>query len=473
MYQIVFPFFPPYADICNEVNRVSQGILVNISVSDDKMEAYLDIIPGGGGPEEVDLAYLETFLDSQNIYYGIDGIALRECLAASQKKEACHRVLIARGQLPKKGSPAYIRLKERLFSPPKPQGEDADIIDFRLVSPFVMVKKGEPLGRKMEEAEGTEGINVFGEKVIPGKKDIVQIAPGENTEWIGEHKDVIAASTAGRFEFDGKTFSVSDTLEIQGNVDYSTGHISFAGDVIIQGEIRDGFRVAAGGAVYCKKTLDASEILCRKDLIIEGGIIGRQTGLVRVQGKVETRFIENCHVESFQGISVKSSVLDSELYTLGELILGEEKGTLIGGQVYAEKGITLKNLGSARNSHTLIFIGISYINMRKLNHLQKRLNVLSLKMNSLKKQPSTPEHLQLLEKADKAMAALQQGIARLMVEQYQNYEAEVRVSGSVYPGAVITICDRQMKLSEKMSEVCFYYDQKNSRIATKEYKKGS
>lgn len=434
------------------------------------MEAYLDIIPGGGGPENVDLDYLDSLIQSHEIQFGINSEALKEAASCAQNQQRLDHRMIAKGQLPKKGAPPYIKLKERLFSPAKVPENSGDRVDFRMVSPFIMVKKGEPLGKKMEGSEGEPGTNIFGETVQPGKKDIVQISAGENTGLLESNPEIVIASISGRFEFDGKIFSVSDTLEIAGDVDYSTGHISFAGDVIIQGEIRDGFRVAAGGAVYCKKTLDASEILCRKDLIIEGGIKGRQTGIVRVQGKVETRFIENCHVESFLGISVKTSVLDSELFTLGKLILGKDKGTIIGGVVYAEKGIIVKNIGSSRNSHTLIYSGISYINMRKLNHLQKRLKILAQKMDSLKKMPATPDHMILLEKADKALALLQKGIGKYLVDQYTDFKAEVKVLGSIFPGSVVTICDRQLKISEKMSEIIFYYDEKNSRISVKNLK---
>jgi uncharacterized protein (DUF342 family) len=336
------------------------------------------------------------------------------------------------------------------------------MVDYRMVSPFVMVKKDEILGRIIEEAMGEEGINVFGERIVPGQKDIKQLEAGENTQ---QEEGVVKAKISGRFVLDKNRFSVSDTLIIEGNVDYATGHISFAGDVIIHGEIKDGFRVAAGGGVYCKKTLDASELLCRKDLIIEGGIKGRNTGLVRVQGKVETRFIENCHVESQQGISVKSSILDSEIYTLGELLLGEKKGTIIGGVCYAEKGITTENIGSSRSSHTLIYCGISYMNMRQLKHREKRLDVLNKKMDQLRALPPSEDHEQLIEKAKKAKEILQQGIGNYLVEQYTDFSAEIMVKGTAYPGTEITICDRHLTITEAIANKVFYYDNPSLSVA--------
>lgn len=444
----------------------NQGILVNLNISDDKMEAYLDLIPGGGGPESVDLAYIQSILEAQGVSFGVNEEALKTLAEKAAQKIRQDHVLVARGKMPVKGAPSYIRLKDRLFKSGNPKKADMDshTVDYRMVSPFVMVQKGEPLGKKMDETEGTEGCNVFGEIVQPGKKEISQLEAGEHTHW---KENIVYASVAGRFLLEKKVFSVTATLQIDGDVDYSTGHISFAGDVIIQGEIKDGFRVAAGGSVHIKKTLDASEVLCRKDLIIDGGIKGRNNGMVRVQGRVETRFIENCHLEAYEGLAVKSSILDSEVYSLGEVHVGEKKGALVGGILYAQKGLNTVNLGSQRNSHTRVHCGISFPHMRKLKHLQKRLEVLSLKMQNLRSLPDVPEHRELMEKAKKALEVLQRSIGKYVVDQYTDFAAEIRVRGTVFPGTHITICDREMNIVEKHDNVCIYYDKEKSRLAIK------
>lgn len=424
----------------------------------------MDMNPGGGGPDKVDLAHLETMLEANEIIHGIDTQALQKLAEAAAEKKRVDHLLIARGTMAKKGAPEYIKLKKRLFEGQSARDLHSDKVDYRMVSPFVMVKKDEPLGKRRPETSGTPGMNIYGQEVQPAKKDITQLEAGENTRW---EDNVVYAAIAGRFEFDGKHFSVSNILEIPGDVDYSTGHISFAGDVIIHGEIKDGFRVAAGGRVLCKKTLDASEVLCRKDLVIEGGIKGRHSGLVRVQGKVETKFIENCRLEAIGGLAVKSSILDSQIYTLGALELGDKKGTIIGGECFAEKGITAVNIGSSRNSHTLIYCGISYILMRKLNHLQTRLTVLNDKMEHLKKLKDTPEHADLMEKALKAREILQREIAKAMVDQYTDYKAEIKITGTLFPGVQLSICDRQLHVSQPQSQVRVVYDKSSSQLAVK------
>lgn len=80
---------------------------------------------------------------------------------------------------------------------------------------------------------------------------------------------------------------MNEVLEIDDDVDYKTGHINFPGDVIIRGEVKDGFKVHSRGSIFCAKTLDASEVISGKDLIVQQGIIGRNKGIIQVEGKLK------------------------------------------------------------------------------------------------------------------------------------------------------------------------------------------
>jgi uncharacterized protein (DUF342 family) len=432
--------------------------VVKIRVSQDGMEAFMLInLPAKDSPKPT-IADLETALETENIKIGIDREALEKILSLKPGKELC----IARGIRPKKSTPSYIKVKKRLYES-RPPIEVHGQIDFRMVSPFIMVKKGEPLAKRIEASEGEKGYTVTNEIISPEKKDIEQLVAGENTV---EKEGVIYAVKSGRFEIDNKIFSINDVLDIPGDVDYSTGHISFPGDVIIHGQIKDGFRVAAGGSIHCKETLDASEVFSKKDLIIEGGIIGRNKGLIRVQGKIETKFIEHCHVESLGGISVKSSIIGSEISTLGELVL-LKNGRLVGGTVYAEEGIISHSVGSSSNGNIQIFLGISFVEARHLQSQQKLLNDISQKKDQVKTLANEKKREELLVRVDETISRLQNSIAEQIVKQYTHFGAQLKVEGDILPGAVITICDRTLTVTEKISKTIVFYDEEKQRVSFK------
>ncbi|MDC7222354.1 MAG: FapA family protein [Spirochaetales bacterium] len=433
--------------------------VINIRISDDGLTAYMQVdfhknpIPS--------LADLEAALESEEIKFGIDFEKLKLILEERPEGEAA----VARGLKPVKSSPAYLKVKKNLYES-RPPIEKQGHIDFKMVSPFIMVKKGEPLAKRIESRKGQEGRSVKDEPLPPEKKDIEQLQAGENTV---EKDGVIYAVKAGRFELDKKVFRINEVLEIPGNVDYSTGHISFPGDVIIRGQIRDGFRVAAGGSIHCKETVDASEVFTRKDLIIEGGIIGRNTGIVRVKGKVETKFIEHCQVEALEGIAVKSSIVDSEISTLGELVL-LKNGKLIGGTIFAEKGLTTHTLGSPSNGNIKVNLGISFVEARHLAGQQKILHDIRQKKEKIKAIANQAKRAELEEKVQKAIEAVQISISEQIVKQFTSFEAELVVTGAIYPGAQITICDRTEIVTEKLERVVVYYDEAKQGIGFRNLK---
>ncbi|MDC7220445.1 MAG: FapA family protein [Spirochaetales bacterium] len=435
---------------------MNQESLVNIFISEDGLQALMQVDFKKCGDNPPSLDALESALSAQGISFGVNFELLKKILEEKIDKEVC----VAQGKKPQKSSPPYLKVKKNLYNS-RPPIEEHGYIDYKMVSPFIMVKKGECLAKRIPASKGEEGRSVTNEVLPPAKKDIEQLEAGENTV---EKDGMVYAVTSGRFELDRKEFHVNELLEIPGNVDYSTGHISFPGDVIIRGEIRDGFRVAAGGSIHCKETVDASEVFTRKDLIIEGGIIGRNKSIVRVQGKVETKFIEHCQVEALGGIAVKSSVIDSDIVTLGELVL-LKNGKLIGGSVYAEKGLTTHTVGSPSNGNIKINLGISFVEARHLAGQQKILKDIQLKRDKIKAISNVEKRKELEAKVEAAVVGIRNGIAEQITKQFVDFGATLTVTGTLYPGAQITICDRNLIITEEQEKVVVFYDEEKQEIA--------
>ena len=84
---------------------------------------------------------------------------------------------------------------------------------------------------------------------IPAKSGkSVPLPKGRNTE-ITEDGDTLIASMPGHVEFSGSTFQVKPVLDIDGDVDFSTGNIKFVGDVNIKGDVLSGFTVRSAGNI--------------------------------------------------------------------------------------------------------------------------------------------------------------------------------------------------------------------------------
>lgn len=440
----------------------NQDAAVDIIISEDKMSCSLSVTPPIGNGKGLNIGDLQMYLQNAGIKFGIDEDKLTRVLEiCNLDRNPVSDMVVARGKAAEKEVPSYIKLKKRLFERTSPSEHHAKI-DYREVSPYTFVKRGEPLGKDIDSKPGVEGVNVFDERTAFTKKDIENFTSGENIV----HRDgVYYAGMSGRFILENKEFSISNNLEIDGDVDYSTGHISFAGNVFIKGEIKDGFKVVCGGELHCKMTMDASEVACKKDLKVGGGIIGRtKRATVRAGGQIITKFVQNCHIESQSGVVIASGIVDSELYTLNRLIMDEKKGTIVGSKVFAESGIELFDLGREGSHGSAITCGISYIVSRKHESVQTRMNYISTKLMKLKTLEQTARNLELQQQAEKAISKMQVAISGYLAEQFSDFDAEVIVHGTAHIGTVIRICDLTYTVTNPISKSIFKYNDERKEI---------
>ncbi len=450
---------------------------VEVYVSEDEMKATADFYPPSEGisdagiepgkpiePEDV-----EKVLEKKGIVTGIDWNAISEAIfRCNTERTPVTGVTIARGKKPVDEIPPHFEIIEELLKSRKPIDTDSQRIDFKEISPFTLVNKGQVLARLVPKVPGAFGETVLG-KAIPFKKaSIPQLKPGKN---VVVEADIAKAGCHGRFIYTDDSFWVSEVLEIKSDVDYHTGNIDFPGDVVIYGNVQDGFKVRAGGSIYCHKTLDASEVLCGGDLFVRLGIIGRKKGVVKVKGSVEAKFIENCYLEAGGNISIKTSILNSVVHSLKRVNLGE-KGIIVGGKVFAQNGVEAAQLGTRVGPKTEIHCGIDFTIQQKLEWIRDKNIELAMKLNEIDrriKDASTPSYIEKLKevrkKLSQAIHKLNAASATMVNELDKNEEADVKVSASVYPGVYIEICHISYIVNRELKHCRFYLDKVKGKIA--------
>ena len=437
---------------------------VQIHVSDDLMSASIDLFPPAEGGSGFTVPSVCSELELAGVTWGVDKEGLEKAILHCLEKEKVIRGFVAaRGRKPKKSVPSYWHLKKRLIESHQTDLESMNV-DYRERSPYILVKKGEPLAKLVPESDGQPGRNIAGDIIPAGNKDIVVFKPGEQTI---EKEGVLYAASHGRFDIKDRVMSVNETLDIPGNVDYSTGHIAFPGDVIIHGSVSDGFQVASGKSIFVKQTMDASKVLSRGDLVVEGGIKGRQDAIVRVDGRVAAKFIENATVEAHGDIVVEKAVMHSDINTLNHIDLGEA-GVIVGGNLWAGNGLRASRIGRPESPSAHIRIGSDFTVDRKLRSSHEQMDRLDAKLEKLKARPHLgEEQLKLVSQVEEVMAKLAKTREAMSGKLHSNRRAKVTVFGEVLEGTEIHICELSIRLSSKMEGVVFYYDEDGPRIATR------
>ncbi|MBI9109401.1 MAG: DUF342 domain-containing protein [Spirochaetales bacterium] len=436
------------------------------NASEDKMVLLVDFYPPSEGMKPLQYNDVSEKLAEKGIVYGIEGDAIKDAIfTCNTEGEAVRGVLIARGKMPEDEIPEHVVIEENLNFKKK-KLEKTENIDFKEMSPFILVKEGETLARRIHLRAGSDGRNIYGEEMESGTRRIKIVNPGKNTRTYEDH---IVSTCDGRFEIQNDEFYVNEILQISSDVDYSTGHIDFPGDVIVGGSIQDGFKIKSGGSIFVIKTLDASEIVCKVDLNVKQGIIGRKKASVKVGGIIRAKFIENCYVEALDSIYIEVGVMNSAIYTSGKLELGS-KGVIVGGTIRAQNGVQAAHIGSRMGPRTEIYCGTDYRIYNKLEWIRDNSLKLAIKLNRIdleikKNNIADGELVDIRKKLKESIHKLNELAGDLVYKLDKNDTAEVWVSGKVYPGVYIEICHISYVVSEEMSGVRFKLDKTKGVIS--------
>lgn len=440
---------------------------ISIHTSEDNLSAYADFYPASEGMRPISMEQLVQQLDSEGINYGIRWAELKEAmLECNLNGKPQKHILAAEGDYPEEMIPSYVEISAELKEPPKIDSESEKAIDYRQISPFIFVEEGQILGRRIPEKPGVAGMDIRG-NILPYKtKKIRQLNPLQNVE---EKDGVLLAASEGRFELSDTDFYVSRTLVLSSGVDYQTGNIDFAGDVVVKGEVKDNFIIKAGGSVLSESTLDASEISCTGDVIVRQGIIGRRKGKVIAGGELQAKFIENCYVEARGRITVSTGILHSAVHS-SDTIDCSGRGIIVGGSIYAQNGVRAYQIGSEMSPKTEIYCGLNFSAVHQLELIRDKSMSLALMLQKINSQinRSSGDRLEKLAqmkvKLQTAISSLNDRAADLVVNLDKNDQSYVDVSGQIYPGSYIEICHVSYIVQRVFNRVRFYLDKEKGTI---------
>lgn len=441
---------------------------LRLTFHDNDMEVRADFIPPLGGGTPLSPEQIQEILGKLKIVYGIrwDGIgkALEEC---NVNRRLVKDVVIARGDPPVSEVAEYFEINPHLSQPSGP-AENRGRIDYRARSPFVIVKKDQALARLRPRKAGQEGKTVHGAALPFPVVRPEGVSGGANTRNDGK---LILAEINGQLIENRKELSVQDSLMIKGPVGYGTGNIIFPGDVFIEGPVSDGFKIYSGGSITIKQTFDVTDVVARGDLTVAGGIVGRGVALVKAGGAVRTKFIENCHLAARKAITVDSGIINSSVFTLEHIDLGE-KGMILGGEAYAVHGIKAGGIGKKTGKAPRIHCGIDFTAQQEKEKNNNKLRILAAKLAKLREMMAASEgnaeqrakmeelFRRLEAEQQQAAAAVSDLLGRINTDE----NAAVEVPGEIVAGTLIEICQVALFVTEPLRKVRVRLDKATGKV---------
>jgi len=462
---------------------------IRIRLSQDKMSAFMECSPGRGGGKPLGIEGAKEEFRKAGVIFGIDEKALAAAIGAangtmSRQKDVC----VAAGTMPKEGEAGTV---EFTFST-APLDYDFRIlpdgrIDYKNSANILMAEKDKLLARIAEPKQGVPGVNVLGEKVAANAGKPALLTAGNGVRKTENGKEFYA-DINGSIVLNGTIIEVVNTYVVNGDVDYSTGNIQFNGNVVINGTVPDGFEVKADGDIVVMKIAESARLEAGRDIIIKGGVQGKGKGLVSAGRDIRVGYAQNARMEAEGNIYIDNFAINSYIFTLKHLIMKNKKGAVIGGEVYAQRGIDVKALGSETGVKTMVDAGNDYLVLRRLAEIdhamefcKKNIRKIEESLRPLIDKIKSSEGISsgmkgMISKALEKKKSLDRQLAVMIARRSDLHEQSqekdvcyVKVSQACFPDVMIKIKELKKSVSAVRENVRFYEDRKTGDIAVGAY----
>lgn len=342
---------------------------VKVTISVDQLSAYITITEPVSGGEDIQEGTILNALSDHRINSGILYDAVKLAVTAKKYNE---QILIATGKPKQDGVDGVI---EEYFSRTievTPYKNNDGTVDFKRLNIIREVKAGTVIARRIPPVAGVEGIAVTGDPLFPRQGRDVFLPRGLNTK-VSEDGLELIAEKPGHLVFKDNKFSVETTFVVDEDVDNTTGNITFCGDVLVKGDIREGYTVSTKGNVVVKGAVEGGSIFADGNITIHGGFNGMKNGEVESKKSISSKFLQNCRATA-RGDIITESIINSVVFCDANLIVTKGKGIIVGGKCLVLHSVEAKEIGSEINTPTTIAIGQSPAILKEKRDLEQELS---------------------------------------------------------------------------------------------------
>ena len=421
-------------------------------LSSDKLYAWMLVFPPVGQGEELTRDMIYQALAAQGISYGLNTALLDR--AAHDRDRYFNLYLVAQGKPAFDGRNGNIvdyfpRELQRTL-----EVDEFGQVDYTALNLICNVKEGQEICRLIRPTEGEPGRTVLDQEIPAKSGKAVPLPKGRNTE-VSEDGDALLASIPGHVEFSGRNFQVKPVLDIDGDVDFSTGNIKFVGDVNIKGDVISGFAVNAMGNVYVGGVVEAGgTVEAGGDLTVAKGILGDGSTVIRAARCIFAKYIENATIYVRENLQT-DCIVNGQIYCDGEIQVCSGRGSIMGGRVWAGKRVSASAIGAKSEVKTSVALGGLPCATFEREAVREQLRELNRDLERLENQLDSPLKSTLLGKARMKLSVAELKLKQLdedltaSKENLKDQDSGRMECGVAYAGTEINFGDEFLRLRQE------------------------
>ncbi len=353
-------------------------------VSKDDMSAWLIARSQSDGSGIDRPTLLELFSQAQ-ITYGIMDSVIELFL---QKPDKGEKILVAQGKAPVAEEWNEFENYFDTSLKKEPTITPDQRINFKEKNFLENVVMQQILVQRKLSRPGCSGMDIHSDAIQP-PVHYAAFPPGQNTHIADYDQNLLVSAINGYLLYDGVNVSVLPSFVVDGDIDYKTGNLLFIGDLLIKGDIKEGFEVKTGGNLTIEGLIEKAVVECNGNLTVKGGIIGSPLSTITVKGNCSTFYVENALVNCQGDMRVAKYSHHSMLKIGGQLFVGDEhehRASIIGGKTIVGKNVETYIIGNFHNTQTVLEVGIDPFLKSQIETTYHEIKVLNEQRRKLEQQ---------------------------------------------------------------------------------------
>lgn len=429
---------------------------VAVNVLSNGSEAYVIVEPPKNGGAEVTLNTIMEALNKNNVTYGLDMDMINSIV---NDKRYSSKLPVARWTPPVNGMDGTITYMYEREVKSAPVEDDHGFVDYKNLGLIRTLHKGDVIATITMPTDGEPGTDVRGRQLrqIVGKK--AKYTVGTNTA-VTEDGLQIVVSADGNLNYRNGAFHIDQVVTINGDVDASVGNISFVGDVVVKGEVMEGFKISSNANIIVSGNVNGATLEADGDVIIKKGCINSN---VMAHGNITANFCEYSDLNC-DGDVTSSNFVVCNVYCGGTISTKGNSGGLLGGKYTCLNSVAISNIGTKNYIPTQLTVGDNALLSEEkeavmkqiekcLENLEKIVLVIDFLKNKKKEKPLPPDKEEILgtSRRQKVLINMEIGNLKKRIEEIDISLANrqyltVECKGYIYPGVKIIINDAVFKV---------------------------
>jgi uncharacterized protein (DUF342 family) len=461
--------------------RPHQDREIQVYLTEDRMQAYLTLLPSEGTGEPLDPGEVKRVIGEAGVDMGLQVDQVEQAIDRARGGEPVREILIVRGQEPRHGEDTEMEIQVQLASGYRLTLREDGRADYRSQDKITVVKAGALLARLNPPTAGTDGWDVTG-KPIPARRGSARyVHVGKNVECREQEDGSLQyfARIDGELDYRGSSIDILQVHTVEGDVGLESGNVKFSGTVRVMGSVQSGFSVVSAESIFVEESVHGALLSAGDSIHIEKGIVGEDKAVLRAKKSIRARFAEQATVLAVENIHLKNACLRCTVKCNGKMVLESEKGNIVGGRVYCKLGLSAMNVGSEREVSTEIHFGQDILIQDQMEREQRQSERLKKRNTEIERSaihlertsPADREGLHALRaEKHRNLQQMQMHSKRIFIlaERFeQHFPSEIAVRGVIYPGVVLKSHGRQREIKTALREVVFFFNTTTGRIEEK------